>query len=764
MPKTDAKAPHPAVEDEETCQERAMLAKQRRKSLFPGTEEQFPKLWPPKPAEPANKEEAKRARIAVVLPGLITFTGYSPEGRFTAELISLLVQSGARPTVLDLSQEKHSQQNQTLIEQQWPDGTIYERVQEHSVPASRGPLAMIANRAYCLYEWLKGRDFDVVHSPDSQGCLYFCLRAKEQGLAFARCRLVVHPIGWLIPRVLSEYQNMGDVLQLPRSYMELRSLELADTLPVSGHARLRILLDAGATLCPERLLHYPLVYDSETAGKLLQGKMQQTKNRPPSSLLCLPGASSRGIALFCKALNRQFSNKSPAFQTLEFGIPHRYYKQLLPYIKILTSNLPLQVNVLPLYGLETLQQILSAKPEILCVLPVLDHWNHYQLRDLAAAGAHVLVADPQNAAEILDQETIRSSTCEQLPDAIAASIDSRLQGQNPSSGLGHIPPVPAVWIKGTETQTDSEALKDSPLVTVCIMHFERPQLLEQALASVEEQTYRNLEVVLVDDGSLKRSTLQKLQELETYLQQKGWKLIRQENRFLGAARNTAAIAAQGKYLFFLDDDNILKPNALEILVKVAEYIPADVVASLSDAFEGQEPPGSEATASRRIIQIGDDLSYGIFKNSFADSNALIRRSAFMALGGNTEDYAVGKDDQEFFARAVLHGYKLTVVPEALYWARQAPARLRHLHFNPKAGHIRVSRAYLAHVPPQLRPLLLLSTGLMEVVFEGGNITLQAYLMQKLRRIARSKLALKFRLGLLGPIMRRWRERQLANRQ
>ena len=50
---------------------------------------------------------------------------------------------------------------------------------------------------------------------------------------------------------------------------------------------------------------------------------------------------------------------------------------------------------------------------------------------------------------------------------------------------------------------------------------------------------------------------------------------------------------------------------------------------------------------------------------------MVRRTTFEALGGFTEDASVGHEDWELWARAVLHGYRLQVVPEALYWYRLA---------------------------------------------------------------------------------------------
>jgi glycosyltransferase involved in cell wall biosynthesis len=81
-------------------------------------------------------------------------------------------------------------------------------------------------------------------------------------------------------------------------------------------------------------------------------------------------------------------------------------------------------------------------------------------------------------------------------------------------------------------------------------------LLQQALASIKTQTYQNIEVILVDDGSTKEESHRYLNLIENDFNARGWKIIRSSNNYLGAARNLAARHASGEYLMFMDDDNV----------------------------------------------------------------------------------------------------------------------------------------------------------------------------------------------------------------
>lgn len=95
-------------------------------------------------------------------------------------------------------------------------------------------------------------------------------------------------------------------------------------------------------------------------------------------------------------------------------------------------------------------------------------------------------------------------------------------------------------------------------VSVVIPNYNYGRFLREALDSALNQTYKPLEVVVVDDGSTDESH-EILAEYET----KGVKVIRQKNCGVGAARNTGAKASSGEVIAFLDADDIWFPEKLE---------------------------------------------------------------------------------------------------------------------------------------------------------------------------------------------------------
>ena len=263
---------------------------------------------------------------------------------------------------------------------------------------------------------------------------------------------------------------------------------------------------------------------------------------------------------------------------------------------------------------------------------------------------------------------------------------------------------------------DEREKQAQPLVSICLAHFNRPKELGEALESIKALHYKNFEVVIVDDGSTNPEALAYLEHLEQQDHGFTLKVYSQPNLYLGASRNLAASHARGEYMLFMDDDNLAKPNELSLMVSAMEYANADIITCFSDTFTSADIPNLEQVVRKRIVYIGADLSSGMFRNPYGDSNCLVRRNAFEKIGGFTEDYKIGRDDQEFFSRAVLQGLKLYVLPEAVYRYRISDVRMRKNQFSLFAGMQRVGNPYMEipELPVEYANILRYTQGLAAV--------------------------------------------------
>jgi len=120
--------------------------------------------------------------------------------------------------------------------------------------------------------------------------------------------------------------------------------------------------------------------------------------------------------------------------------------------------------------------------------------------------------------------------------------------------------------------------RQQPLISVVIPAYQAAGRIRETLDSVFAQTYPNLEVVLVNDGSPDSEALE--QAIRSYGERLVY--IRQENRGPSGARNTAIRAARGKYIACLDSDDVYLPEHLARLVPLLEEHALDLV--YSDCF------------------------------------------------------------------------------------------------------------------------------------------------------------------------------------
>lgn len=111
------------------------------------------------------------------------------------------------------------------------------------------------------------------------------------------------------------------------------------------------------------------------------------------------------------------------------------------------------------------------------------------------------------------------------------------------------------------------------LVSIIVPIYNVAPYLPQCLDSVYNQSYPNIEVVLVNDGSTDNS----LEVCKDYVQKFGGIIIDKENGGLSSARNAGLRECNGEYLFFLDSDDWISKDAIQVLVDLMEEKDADIV-------------------------------------------------------------------------------------------------------------------------------------------------------------------------------------------
>lgn len=629
----------------------------------------------------------------------------------------LLAGAGHGVTVLHLGIEwkKSIDKNESSVSKAGP------KITHLSLPASPGVKYSHAGRhaidSYDAYQWLKENNFDVIHFPEVGGAGYYSLLARHQGLAFENTKMVVHAYGPTSRLMQLNSRYMKDLRDLEVDFMEQQCRQLADVVATQFDEGLQTLMSAKMSLKPSEFVKpYPFPSWQNSEPKRVNRKTIK------ELVLITTGLNQRSVKLFCDALKKLRDSWSGHITAtiISAGSPN-LDEGTKSLIESCSANSVWPLKFISVEAVSTGIRYATQSSGLVFLLTP-DENIHELTLHLLNAGVPVLAADLDGMSDLVPDDLRKKISIPTNPAGIAAKMREILnEGYGDVDFDSKISSIRQAWLDldndlardhGTKDSSRVEPAKsrDSlPCVSICMVHHDRPKYLEQAIASVEKQDYQNFELVLVDDGSDTPGAKQYLQELEPRFAERGWQLIRQRNKYLGAARNEAARHAKGQYILFMDDDNLAKPNEVSTFVKVAIETRSDILTCVNDLFSGEDIPDMHR-AKVRWLHIGGALSVGVFRNCFGDANALIKREVFERVGGFTEDYGITHEDWEFFARAVLAGYHLEPVVEPLFWYRANEGSMIK-STDEFANNMRHLRPYLDAVPFDLRGLVHFGLGL-----------------------------------------------------
>ncbi len=190
------------------------------------------------------------------------------------------------------------------------------------------------------------------------------------------------------------------------------------------------------------------------------------------------------------------------------------------------------------------------------------------------------------------------------------------------------------------------------MISIIIPVFNQAAKLIKTLESINKQSYRDYEVIIINDGSsdsvdiLCGNYLKRLESSNHYL------FLNQENKGAPAARNRGAREAKGDYLFFCDADAVLNPRALEILLQTLAANP-----SASYAY-------SSFLWGKKLFKLGEFDSEKLKRQPCIHTMSLIRRIDYPAQGW---DESIKKlQDWDLWLTMLEQGKVGVFVPQVLF--------------------------------------------------------------------------------------------------
>jgi glycosyltransferase involved in cell wall biosynthesis len=200
---------------------------------------------------------------------------------------------------------------------------------------------------------------------------------------------------------------------------------------------------------------------------------------------------------------------------------------------------------------------------------------------------------------------------------------------------------------------DARSAPDRPTSTVVIPCCNQGEFLLAAVASAEDSEDIKLELIVVNDGSTDRFTVEILERLRAA----GYRILDQPNRGVSAARNTGVEAARGRYILPLDADNRIRSSYLRQAAEILDADPEVGVVYGDAALLGGR------SGSWRMPDFNlDEMSTG----NRIDACGVFRREVWQQCGGYDEDVELGWEDWDFWLSVAEKGWRFVHVNEVMF--------------------------------------------------------------------------------------------------
>lgn len=544
-----------------------------------------------------------------------------------------------------------------------------------------------------VYYHLKEQKFDAVYFALEGGLAYYTLLAKELGLYEQRplLHVVVNaPTIWQANADQHFLENLG---QVTSAYMERYCVEQADSvICASSHMVDWMKRENWQLAGNTQILPSLRPFEWQSSG---QRKSARTAEANINELVFFSGPEfHKGLTLFCDALDVLAKRHGEPLTVTLLGRFGRILGEHTAGMVLRRSRRwPFALKIMPRFTDQQVVDYLRSRP-CMAILPRSTASTPLDISTCLDEGIPFVATDAGGIPEMIAETSRAQILAKATPSSLAERIAAVLKKPSRVEPAHSVDRKRAIWnghlddiarkLKQNKPKPASASKDAKPFVSIVMVHHDRPEYLMQAIEAVENQDYPNYELILVDDGSVLPESHKTLDDLKQRFKERGWTILRQENKYLGAARNAGARAARGERILFVDDDNALFPHAVTTFVKAMDASGADICTAFQRIFHEDFIPADEKLGLIHYFPLGGSLDLGFIHDTFGDANAMIRRSVFDKIGFQIEDYGYTAQDWEFYSRATLAGLKLRIIPEPLYWYRlseQGMYRTSHWYKN-----------------------------------------------------------------------------------
>ena len=367
--------------------------------------------------------------------------------------------------------------------------------------------------SYHAYSWLKEHqgEFDIIHFPDCHGLAFHSLLAKRQGFAFGGCLFVIGTHGSVFWVKDHSMEYACDLVELEMDFMERSSVAMADVVVSPSQYLVRWMEQSGWEF-PQRTYVVPNVLPQWVWSR--DGEFN-TARRPIREIVFFGRLGiGKGLKLFCDAVDDLCATDGRRdFEITFLGKETQIYgRSSISYLSDRSRKWPMPWRMVSNQYQRAAVEYLRGEGR-LAVISSLNENSPNSVLECTGAAVPMLASNVGGIPEIIAPEDREKVCFAPRPDVLADRLREVLEkgafAARPSTSFldterrwvgwhSGAKAVPSQMVAVKEARSNSQSTL--PLLSVCFAHDVRESGSESTLASLKQQDYPNLEILIAECG------------------------------------------------------------------------------------------------------------------------------------------------------------------------------------------------------------------------------------------------------------------------
>jgi glycosyltransferase involved in cell wall biosynthesis len=233
-------------------------------------------------------------------------------------------------------------------------------------------------------------------------------------------------------------------------------------------------------------------------------------------------------------------------------------------------------------------------------------------------------------------------------------------------------------------------MTDKPLVSVVIATYNMAEYVPLAVRSVLDQIYKNIEVIIIDDGS----TDETREVVKPYLNDVRVRYLFQENKGQAVAKNCGVRESRGEYVAFLDGDDMWAPEKLDVQIPL--FSKSEAVGVIYSRVLYVDEKGKELRVADNELFRGRVSGPLLIRNFIGFGTCVVKRECFDRCGGFKEHVRMGVD-YDLWLRFSTQ-YEFDYVDRPLLYYRLWGGQMSNNYKNRYLNGIEIMKDFLREYP------------------------------------------------------------------